>query len=208
VDHSNAVGVVALASGFATAVSAIFLGFLRIWPVDIDKKRRLAGEWSDFFAQKRSNSLCFLDAGATTPNAVQVQPEPQSPKPIQVTLQFPWSYLFDGLAMLMHVLVTVLTQKSALRIRILAHAWPKKTRRRTDDKDQGRLATAPHGPRTPVAAPFGARSRRSIPCEYKSPDRLRVAIFLGSNTDALHFDRGRLSDREVGSFCSSQSICR
>lgn len=81
----------------------------------------------------------------------------------------------------------------------LRQRCPKKTRRRTDDKDQGGLATARHGPRTPAAAPFGARLRRSIPCGYKSRKRLRVAIFLGSNTDSLHIDRDRLLDREVGS---------
>jgi hypothetical protein len=60
-------GVVALASGVFAADPAVFVGFLQIGPVDIHKKRRLAGELSGFSPKKASNSPCFVDAGATTP---------------------------------------------------------------------------------------------------------------------------------------------
>jgi hypothetical protein len=59
--------VVALASGVFAADPAVFVGFLQIGPVDIHKKRRLAGELSGFSPKKASNSPCFVDAGATTP---------------------------------------------------------------------------------------------------------------------------------------------
>jgi hypothetical protein len=62
-------GVVALASGVFAADPAVFVGFLQIGPVDIHKKRRLAGELSGFSPKKASNSPCFVDAGATTPLA-------------------------------------------------------------------------------------------------------------------------------------------
>src|ERR1019366_270687 len=60
-------GVVDLASGFFAADPAVFLGFLQIGPVDIDKKRRLAGKLSGFIGEKASNSPYFLDAGPTAP---------------------------------------------------------------------------------------------------------------------------------------------
>ena len=59
--------MVALASGVFAADPAVFVGFLQIGPVDIHKKRRLAGELSGFSPKKASNSPCFVDAGATTP---------------------------------------------------------------------------------------------------------------------------------------------
>jgi hypothetical protein len=59
--------VVALASGFFATDSAVFLGFLQIGRVDIDKKRRLAGELSSFWTKKHQIPRVFLMLGRPHP---------------------------------------------------------------------------------------------------------------------------------------------
>ena len=99
-------------------------------------------------------------------------------------------------------------QSQGFRVKSLrAGGGPKKTRRRTDDKDQGGLRRPT---RTPNASrrPFRSAISAFDSVWIQEPWLAQGRNFLGPNTDALHIDRGLNFDRDDGSSFSSLPFVR